>query len=93
MVNEILRELGASPDAAVVVGDTEFDMKMAHNAGVAAVAAVYGNHASERLIASRPLATIGSLHDLPLVLASARSLRRPRAGRDDARETRRNGFP
>ena len=48
---EILIDLDTHPDAAVVVGDTEYDMQMARNAGVDAVGVSHGVHSTERLVA------------------------------------------
>ncbi|MGB5561329.1 MAG: HAD-IA family hydrolase [Sedimenticolaceae bacterium] len=51
MLQEILIDLDTHPDAAVVVGDTEYDMQMARNAGVDAVGVSHGVHSTERLVA------------------------------------------
>lgn len=49
MVLKTLRENNLRPDEAVVVGDTVFDILMAHNAGVKAVGVTYGNGRREEL--------------------------------------------
>jgi len=51
MLQEILTDLDTHPAAAVVVGDTEYDMQMARNAGVDALGVAHGVHASDRLLA------------------------------------------
>jgi phosphoglycolate phosphatase len=51
MLQEILTDLDTHPQAAVVVGDTEYDMLMARNAGVDALGVGHGVHATERLLA------------------------------------------
>ena len=56
MLLEILTDWDTHPSAALVVGDTEYDMQMAANAGVAAVGVAHGVHAAERLLAH------GALH-------------------------------
>jgi phosphoglycolate phosphatase len=56
MLLEILTDWDTDPSAALVVGDTEYDMQMAANAGVAAVGVAHGVHAAERLLAH------GALH-------------------------------
>ncbi|UFH48503.1 HAD-IIIA family hydrolase [Pseudomonas sp. KNUC1026] len=42
MLREILEHCGVEPARAVMVGDSAFDIQMAHNAGVASVAVGYG---------------------------------------------------
>lgn len=54
MLQEILQELDVHPDDAVMVGDTEYDLAMASNAGVRSIAVTYGAHSSERLQKHEP---------------------------------------
>ena len=50
-----LCQLSAEPDAAVYVGDSPFDLRAAHGAGVTAAAAMWGDIFSrEQLLAERP---------------------------------------
>lgn len=42
MLSEILAHCGAAPERALMVGDSPFDLQMAHNAGMTAVAVGYG---------------------------------------------------
>lgn len=49
MVLVTLGKTGISPQHAIVVGDTQFDVLMAHRAGVAAVGVTYGNGRREEL--------------------------------------------
>lgn len=49
MVLKTLKENNLRPDEAIVVGDTVFDILMAHNAGVKAVGVTYGNGRREEL--------------------------------------------
>ncbi len=65
MLQEILDVLGVRPADALMVGDTEYDMQMASNAGVSALAVCYGVHAADRLLAHRPLGCLASIADLP----------------------------
>jgi len=51
MLQEILTDLDTHPQAAVVVGDTEYDMLMARNAGVDALGVAHGVHTTDRLLA------------------------------------------
>jgi phosphoglycolate phosphatase len=62
MLEEILDLLGLSPKQAVMVGDTEYDMELARNAGVLPIAVCYGTHEPERLHRHAPLACLESLH-------------------------------
>ncbi len=66
MLNELLVALDVSPEAMLMVGDTDFDINMAHAAGVDAVAITHGAHDRQRLHASAPLAMV---NDLPGLLA------------------------
>ncbi|MEH6550856.1 MAG: HAD-IA family hydrolase [Pseudomonadales bacterium] len=49
MLHELLAHSGTDPQAAVMVGDTTFDMEMALAANIAAVAVEYGVHSSDTL--------------------------------------------
>lgn len=49
MVLMTLKALNARPEEAVVVGDTMFDIRMAHAAGVKAIGVTYGNGSRESL--------------------------------------------
>jgi len=49
MVIKTLKENNLRPEEAIVVGDTVFDIRMAHNAGVMAVGVTYGNGRREEL--------------------------------------------
>jgi phosphoglycolate phosphatase len=58
MLEELLTEFDLSAEAAVMVGDTEFDMEMAVNAGMPRIAVSYGAHHAARLRAFEPLACL-----------------------------------
>jgi phosphoglycolate phosphatase len=47
-----------------MVGDTEFDLQMAHNAGAKALGVSYGVHDKARLLACEPLACLDSLAEV-----------------------------
>lgn len=71
MLLELFDELGVMPHEAWMVGDTDFDLMMAHNAGCQSVAITHGAHELERLQAARPQAVINELHELhPLYLSA-----------------------
>ena len=65
MVHEIMAERGKSAAKAVVIGDSEYDLGMACEAGVRCVAVSFGVHSEDRLAAYDPLAIV---HDLPALL-------------------------
>ena len=58
MLEELLAEFDLPAEAAVMVGDTEFDMEMAVNAGMPRIAVSYGAHHADRLHAFEPLACV-----------------------------------
>ncbi len=78
MLLEILDYTGQEPDTALVVGDTEFDMQMAANAGVPAVGVAHGVHPPERLREAGALAVLDGLGELEVWL------RAPGVGRASA---------
>ena len=54
MLHQILQQLGKTPEQAVMVGDTVFDMDMAQQAGMRNIAVSYGAHPESALIAASP---------------------------------------
>ncbi|OPX55265.1 phosphoglycolate phosphatase [Oceanospirillum multiglobuliferum] len=72
MLNELLKETGFSVHEAVMVGDTEFDLGMAENAGMDRIAVTYGAHHPDRLKVYQPIYTAHKFMDLiDWILASA----------------------
>ncbi len=69
MLNEILTDLDTVAARAVMVGDTEFDLEMAHAAGTHAAAVTYGVHPLERLLASSPHLVVDHIESLPGALS------------------------
>jgi phosphoglycolate phosphatase len=69
MLQEILRELGVDAGQTLMVGDTEYDMDMARDAGVHPVAVSYGVHDRQRLMRSQPLVCLDTISELPDWLA------------------------
>lgn len=69
MLLQIMDELGVDGTDTLMVGDTEYDMQMASNAGARALAACYGVHKRERLLLQRPLGCLGSLGEMRSWLA------------------------
>lgn len=64
MLQELLVELGSSRERAVMIGDTEYDMAMARNAGMARIAVSFGAHAVERLLPYEPELVLDNLQQL-----------------------------
>jgi len=64
MLQDILTDLDTRPQAAVVVGDTEYDMQMARNAGVDALGVAHGVHATDRLLAHGAITCFDDLFGL-----------------------------
>ncbi|MEJ2398791.1 MAG: HAD-IA family hydrolase, partial [Gammaproteobacteria bacterium] len=58
MLEEIMERLGVNNRETLMVGDTEYDLQMAKNAGTAALAVSYGVHEKQRLLACQPLACV-----------------------------------
>ena len=48
----VLRNTHGSPDEAMVIGDTEYDIAMGRAAGCRTCGVTYGNHSAERLLAA-----------------------------------------
>lgn len=71
MVSEILDELDIEPHQAIMVGDTEYDLLMAINAGINPVAVSYGVHERERLMQHQPLVCLDNISELVDWLAEA----------------------
>ncbi|QGU32396.1 HAD-IIIA family hydrolase [Thermochromatium tepidum] len=61
MLLELMAELGVSAEKTLMIGDTEYDLQMANNAGARSLAVCYGVHDPGRLMACGPLACLDSL--------------------------------
>lgn len=64
MLEEILDELGAMPEQALMIGDTHFDLQMAQNAGMSSLGVSYGAHPEDHLHPHAPLACFDSFAKL-----------------------------
>lgn len=69
MVLDLLEELGCRADETLVIGDTTYDLDMAHNAGASSVAVLTGAHDKATLMGSRPLDCLDGARHLPEWLA------------------------
>lgn len=58
MINELLSQFNVTPNDAVMVGDTEYDLAMAENAQVKGVAVSYGAHSIDRMEKYKPVLNV-----------------------------------
>lgn len=65
MLVSIISFLGVEPARTLMIGDTEFDLQMAHAAGTGAVGVAWGAHDRSRLADQLPLTCLDRLTDLP----------------------------
>lgn len=73
MLEEILQSLQVDPQQALMIGDTEYDMEMAVNAGVLPVGVSYGVHDPDRLKQFKPAHILDNIRHLPAWLDSQTS--------------------
>jgi phosphoglycolate phosphatase len=64
MLESLLDELGLTPEQAMMIGDTTWDLQMAHAARVPVVAVDYGAHSRRELLRLAPLACLSGLDEL-----------------------------
>ena len=64
MLQELLAQFDLSPDQAVMIGDTEFDMEMTVNAAMPRLAVSYGAHSADRLVKYQPLACVDEFSEI-----------------------------
>jgi phosphoglycolate phosphatase len=64
MIRELLAATGVEDARAVMVGDTTHDLKMASNAGIAALGLTHGAHSEAELQSASPLRVLGSIAEL-----------------------------
>ncbi|MCK5725477.1 MAG: HAD-IA family hydrolase [Thiotrichaceae bacterium] len=62
MLEEIITDYNIGVSEALMVGDSEYDLQMANNIGMPALAVSYGVHGRERLLAQQPLAIVDNLN-------------------------------
>lgn len=65
MLEEILVDHNIHASQALMVGDTEFDMQLARNAGVDALAVSYGVHDLLRLLKQDPVGFVDKAEQIP----------------------------
>lgn len=64
----VLGRLGATPEQALVIGDTVYDIQMGKAARCSTCAVTYGNHGPEQLRSAEPDFLIDDLRELPRLL-------------------------
>lgn len=70
MLEEILDQTGLQASDALMIGDTEYDLEMASNAGMASLGVSYGVHSVERLLKHNPIACLDDVIHLHPFLQS-----------------------
>jgi phosphoglycolate phosphatase len=65
MLQELMQAVGVTARHTIMVGDTEYDMEMATQAGAGKVAVRSGVHSAERLERHAPLVCLDHVTDMP----------------------------
>ncbi len=65
MLEELIEEFAVMPSETLMIGDTEYDMRMAGNARAHGLAVSYGVHDRERLLAADALACLDDVKEIP----------------------------
>ncbi|MBA2933098.1 HAD-IA family hydrolase [Sphingomonas sp. CGMCC 1.13654] len=65
MIEQCMADAGAQPATTVMIGDTSFDILMAHNAGVRAIGVAWGYHEADELLREGADAVASHPSDLP----------------------------
>jgi phosphoglycolate phosphatase len=71
MLLDMMELLDVKPQQTIMVGDTEYDMEMATNAGAGKVAITSGVHSRERLERHAPMTSLGQVCELPAWMRAA----------------------
>ena len=69
MLQEILQHCQRGPDQAIMIGDSPFDLRMAHNASMDSIAVSYGAQAIDVLQQEQPVHSIDCFSELAPWLA------------------------
>ena len=72
MLAQLCAERGYAPEAALMVGDTEYDLEMASKIAMPSVGVSYGVHSVERLHRWQPVAVIDQFAELLAVVDGLR---------------------
>ena len=68
MLFELLAELDLPANQAVMVGDTTYDIEMAHGAQMPNIGVTYGAHNVDTLLSARPTHLVHDVTQLGLLL-------------------------
>lgn len=71
MIEELVAYTGVNSQDTLMIGDTEFDLLMAHNAGAHSLAVSHGAHSKDKLQACQPRAIVDDLHQVEQWLMNA----------------------
>lgn len=74
MLEEIMDRLGVTPQETLMIGDTEYDLQMAKNAGTGALGVSYGVHDKQRLLGCEPLECVDNINELREFLINTASV-------------------
>lgn len=64
MIEELMDFCGVTPKETLMIGDTEYDLQMAHNAGADSLAISHGAHGVKTLRACLPRGIVDDLHQV-----------------------------
>lgn len=64
MLEELMDYTGVTPKNTLMIGDTEFDLLMAHNAGADSLAISHGAHSIDKLNQCQPKALVDDLYQV-----------------------------
>lgn len=70
MLDELMDNLVTTPERTLMIGDTSYDLQMASNAGVPAVAVTYGAQSRDKLSGYNSIAMFNQFKDLSAWLLS-----------------------
>jgi phosphoglycolate phosphatase len=65
MLQQIMERLAVDAPSTLMVGDTDYDLRMARSADVAAIGVLWGAHERQRLECQNPVACMDDLCELP----------------------------
>ncbi len=69
MIHILLERFNLGTHQAIMIGDTEHDLEMAHNAGMQAIGVSHGAHSVEQLKKWKPLSILDHLSELPAAIS------------------------
>lgn len=66
MLLDLMEILDVAPEHTIMIGDSQHDLQMAGNAGVASIAVNHGAQPAQRLLEFNPIASVHDLEELAL---------------------------